>query len=682
MNEIMQQYLVTLAQLHNSLKLYPAGHAAIGHAVDKLATVIERYRQSGDQLEIVCQDGQLYIAHSLLQTVPHSVMQLGQFLNEHGVMVIATTTEVVASDWQHLFELFNRLDRYQYLSTNAQLLEQLRQLTTFAVTIIDLSSITFVVKDDQANKADHTSQREALWQQLLQGGSPSAKPLSQDYAVTSLLDDQTADDDVLGSRLAQYLDLQKINKRQMVARYRDVIASGALTKINHADSQRDIAHLFRFIDLISKDFSPDLRAGICRDTANQLSRITEHSNFEALVSAVPDNMRQDIDTYINDMPTGISPALLKLSSALQHVNLSQADSATDRSAALDLSGDRLRKLFDRESYENYVESEYSEQLSNLTALDQSQDFGLASTLRRVEKSFTVPSINARLIDGFLNLIEDSTHQYFSKDTAHAVIQILTETLDRADYHELLRVFKRLVALSAGSNQATPYVKIILQFYFRPDTIKHIQADYQAKASSQQALDQLIEDGFFAHAKWLVTDYYRHPTVRAQKILKTYPKKTGELLAQIVLKEPHGISEKQLSALFEFQQYLSVRVIDLLLKHTDIDMQISLIDNILTEDLAYGTAALKPLLNAPEPNVQLKALTLVKKYRIYELLDSVISYIPIRYINRNKLSLAKAALATLLRLSDDARAQAFIKRVIKTQLTLSPKRLKQLKKIVN
>lgn len=451
------------------------------------------------------------------------------------------------------------------------------------------------------------------------------------------------------------IDIEEMDYSSIIYGYEDeVVDNSSDLKLNKNQIHKALKSLYPKIDSPKKD---QLILMAMEEIKNMSPE--EVSEF---ISGLSDDVVSAILKMLKSKENSISPSLIDLLVVLDSARKLAGDDSTN---ILDdeMSRDQINKLIEREAYEMYVSEDYSQHLQSLLALDI-QSLDKLDKIDLFDKVLVSKTIVKALIHLSKNDLDIDSYDSFV-DTIQNIIDELIEIGDWQFIHSLLN-------------------NDIVSSYLKKDTAVQGLARRISKKNTYKDsyLLEVLKASGPKNINWLIDLYIDKDDVEAREgileliclfgeiaSIKTIEKIVSDQSLDISLLRP--IIEKNFEII---PRVLVVKLLSLNLQSA----KLLAINILLRQEDDKVNELIEEVIKGNDEDLVLELLDLIREYKMSKSIQALILRIKTFYISEEHLKYILKTIDTVSSI-DNKKYQELSKRLMRKWFSLSPKRLKLIKK---
>ncbi len=687
--ELLSQAIIELNILRKSTSLYPPTHSAIAHSVDRSFAALEKLHAFYPSLTIGVAKECLLVQNEALdpRNPIHKEFSLALY---HHFIAAVTFHEGLQRE--------EILDFIKFLTMSP---EEIRSSGTSA-RVLENTGVTHI-QIQEINYSDfHLTEEEEIKRETLQKEQRSNTDIWRDFVgnlVSGRLggNGQGISHDGCGiapSEIAEFLNHRKLDVRLALELYEEIMATRPGTILNQP--------LDKFI-LLLKDLRPELR--------NQFLQVT----FDHLPER-PEEPGEDLEAQLavamlqkaNSDGREISPSLLALVETLSNIAEQETDLPVVHPPEISVEDMREAsvRLFDRERYEDYVDSGYRQMLQELNARHSNihdhvfRPAGLAAGQASVSPSLSSREKSARSDSeprAFIGeLSECFDESSVNSRIANLLLGFLDQEIKAEEYEKYCGKLIDRVLVLVGKGEFDFLVRVLgtLQVHAaeKPENVREIAEKYSRVLFTPEMISRLID--FLKNS--CGKDFEKARSCLFALVDSGYP----ELLKLYVEDEAGTLNKAILDFLIEFGDgrfgqvygYLTnprpfvirntldfiqavgdlgaVPFIGKLLAHDEPMIRIDALSALLHLGAPEAVAAVRKALQSKTHEECLRAIELSGEYCIHDVVEDLLALVKIRPWHKWEYKITEAAIKSLGKIGDP-RALGVLQKLAKTAWSLYP-----------
>lgn len=686
---LLSDAVIELNISRKNVGIYPPGHVQITRSIDQAYAILQKLFEIRSEMTLGIAKDTLLVGQDYLDRKNPVYRDFALSLSQRG---IAAVTFISGMDRDELVR-FHRV-----ITTKP---EDIREaggigkvisdagVPHVKVQAIDYSSFHLTEEKEIVHSAPRPGEDPGTgkWQDfvshLVAGGLASS---GQGVA----LKDATEIDP---GELARLLNERAVDAHTAVESYDQIITDHVRGMAERKQpSQEQAATLANMNDLL-RDLHPELRKQFLSVAFRHIASSAGSSTSEDLLGGFPDDMVIEMMRHASEEGRQISPTLAGLVQKLSAVDSKgpagpgqeYSEPGQEKPAPV-ISPEHMEKLFDRESYEQYVTSDYDATLKNLT-----QDSG----------SLPVARIEGFPLEEFAETLEDEPLDF---QIGRALLAFMEEDIEEDDYGE----FSRKLIVVVPDLLKTGNFELLLDAVETLRRHGREKASQEVRALAGEALKIFSEPEFLSDVVNSFDGWARSKgragagfllalgpgTVPALMDLFSLDEAPGgrrilfDLLSNFGqpavdeavkrLRDPRAYYVRNLVMLIRWTgSQATLPYVKPLLKHQDQKVRLEVIAALLRFKDRDGVPLLREALRSKDPDVSSQAVFLSGQFRVADVTGDVLSMIKKVILFEADYTVNEEIIRALGEIGD-ARAIPDLKKFAKASWTFYPARLARMK----
>lgn len=441
---LINQAVVDLHVARRILLIYPASHDQVKRGLSKLFKSLSRLLASQSSITLaVLKDG-LAVDEQVLQSNPTAFKELATALKHFQVATLTFTRGLEPRELVRFMRIITA-DREKVAAEGGIVaVAEKRPLPHIKLQAVDYSKLR-LTEESEIQRTSRRDRDRSIWQafvdNLLAGGQAPNK------------DSGAGDGVCLGpDELADMLNQQILSPALAVARYDQAVVGAA-----DAGSEAVSGGLRQFQQMI-KELNPDLQNQFLATTFDRCGRLDDMARTARLIEGLGAELIIRMLRQASSAGKQISPSLVAFLNKIGYRDPS-ADlppTVTDNPPQTDkvLSSQKIKSLFVREQYDNYVDSEYGHLLKDLSRRQQDSADGpfFEPLERRLAVELSDAGINARVGRAMTRLMTSSADTAGYRDWARQLAYLLDDLLDTRAFESLIELMSFVRSEQAGDDK--------------------------------------------------------------------------------------------------------------------------------------------------------------------------------------------------------------------------------------
>ena len=683
--ELVQVAVEALNIVRKNAQAYPSGHILLKKSIHKALENIEQVLESVPEIRLDVIKNRLSVNGKVLESNRVSITEYTKSIHQAGIASLTfypglETTEIEA------FQNVIKWDPKELWNAGgvAHILAE-KNLQHIKIEEIDYSALGLSEETADRTQAKRDDEHLlGLWKRFVESLINEKLTKGEKQHILYGQD---------GSRqIANLLNDERLDSRQALKSFHQLLTRQADESLKKGGSvSKSVALRGHFDDLLI-NLKPELRQQFLTVTFRNLSHRDMAEASEEILGNLSDELVIEMLHIANKKNKQISPALIRLiqkmsgaRSSIDENDRFGKEKSNPFDAFQNVSIDKMKHLFERESYEHYVDADYDLLLGNIAAASVNdcakiKGFELEQHLQSLSDASLDEHIDSLLFSLLDSNIDSESYRAF----VDKITSSIPAFLDSGRFGELIDLFRTLNRHSRDKSDAI---------------IRRLAASTLKKIASQTFLLQIDQ----AYQKWsqdiqedlgqiylalgpacvpALLDEYTQNANREKRewiqLILTHFGNTPLEVAYRRLNVPDSGSVLEMVKLIKkIGSKASVSHVEHLLNHPDTGVRIAAIDLMLTFGKPSGILALHRLLYSEESQEVFRALFLVGKFRLKEsttLLVRMINYHPLSKLD---IDLNEGIIRTLGKIGDAAAVPA-LEKLVHSKWSIHPGRMHRMK----
>lgn len=680
--KLLSDAVIELNISRKNVGIYPPGHVQITSSIDRAYHILLKLFDIRPEMTLGVAKDTLLVGKNYLDQKNPVYRDFALSLNQQG---IAAVTFAQGLDREELVRfhrvLTTRPEDIRAAGGVASVVDEAR-IPHIRIQAIDYGSFSVTEEKEIARSPSKQSSRQSLWQdfvsQLVDG------TLAGEGQGVALNDLSAIDP----AQLARLLNERRMDATAAQKSYENIIASYVRGVAERKQPTKEQSETLQKLNSLVKGLHPELRRQFLSAAFQQVS--SSSAQGEELVGGLPDDMVIEMVQAASDAGRQISPTLSGLIQKLASVaGPTPAGRGTapgaDRNQP-EILPEHMKKLFDREGYENYVTSDYDAVLKGLSEPN-------AAVAAAVDTSFPVAEHAESLTDEHLDFqigraliafmeeeIEEEDYREFGKKLSALVPQLLSSGnfVLLLDILETLRKHSRDKADAGVRALAAESLKVFDDPSFIKSAVESFDA--WARTKGREAAGLLLALGPDC-VPGLLDMFSRDETPGGRKILFDLLCNFGQPAiteAQRRLRDRRPYYVRNLLMLIRWGgNASSIPPVKPLLDHADEKVRLEALGVLLRFRDAGAVRLLREALHAKDPDASAQAVFLAGQYRVKDVVPDVLGLIKKVILFETDYRVNEEVIKALGEIGDP-RAVPDLERLAKASWTLYPDALTKMK----
>lgn len=683
--EMVQMAVEALNIVRKNAQAYPSGHILLKKSIQKALKKIEQVLETVPEFRLDVIKNRLSFNGKTLESNRVSIAEYTKSIHQAGIASLTFYPGLEATEIEALQNVIKWDPKELWNAGGPGSILAERNIQHIIIEEIDYSALGLSEEtaDRTKNKCDD-EQLLGLWKRFVES------LINKNFTTEEkqhILSDQD------GSRqIANLLNNERLDSRQALKSFHQLLTRQADESLKKGASvSKSKALRGHFNDLL-KNLKPELRQQFLTVTFRNLSHRDMAEASEEILGNLSDELVIEMLHIANKKNRQISPALIRLiqkmsgaRSSIDQNDRFRKEQSNPFDAFQNVSIDQMKHLFERESYEHYVDADYDLLLGNIAAVSVNdcasiKDFEVEQNMQSLSEASLDERID-RLLFGLLdsNIDSESYRAFVDKITTSIPTFLdsgrfgelidLFKTLNRHSTDKSDAIIRRLAANTLKTIASESFLLQMEQAYqkWSQDIQEDLGQIYLAlgPACIPVLLDRYTQNANRDKREWIqliLTHFGNAPLEEAYRRLNTPD--SGSVLEMVKLIRKIG-SEA------------SVSHVEHLLNHQDTGVRIAAIDLVLTFGKSSGILALHRLLYSEESQEVFRALFLVGKFRLKESTTLLVRMINNRPLSKLDIDLNEGIIQTLGKIGDAAVVPT-LEKLVHSKWSIHPGRMHRMK----
>lgn len=361
--KLLGQAVIELNIARKNYSIYPSGHVQLARSVDRAYQVLKRLMGPIPQVTLGVARDSLFIGESYLDQRNAVFRDFALALYVRDVAAITFREALTRDDVLSLCRVLGRDAEEIREAGGLQQVMRVEPMAGIELRAIDYSGLHFTEEEEVSAGAAGEAAKHGghLWRSFV--SALVYGHLDTDGTPVSLMKRQKLDP----RHLAEMLNDGILNLRAAIQSYEETIAK----YLRETTGDQPLEKLVTLI----RNLTPTLRGQFLSVTFEHVAA----GGRDEVLGSFPDDLALEMLQKANSEGKEISPTLMNLLDRISRIETaapsprgSAAGGASSRDLGGRLSRDQMAALFDRESYESFVDSNYRDLLKDLITSTSSQ----------------------------------------------------------------------------------------------------------------------------------------------------------------------------------------------------------------------------------------------------------------------------------------------------------------------
>jgi hypothetical protein len=658
-----------------NIGMYPAGHASINTSVELAYKLIQNYLQGRSEMIIGVAGKTLMLNENVLDKNNNNFWEYAHTLNVFRVISLRLKGTVTRKD---LFQFSKILSsKPSDIRAMGKLEDLLDSSSVNGIQVKTIDADYFQLTDQKKTRKEMRD--ENFWLEFISRMAvhPSRTELKNSDAEKSADSELPEDIRTLNDK-RQYWQKAVLSYKNMIQDYFYEIRTGRQVS---ADKYKALA---KIADLI-KNFHPDLKEQLLEAAERQFSLQPETALVPENMKCFPKEILMGMIHLANEKKRQISPALIMLLQKLSAIeDGGNAHQQVDRQ---NLTSSEMGKLLKREKHEEYITEKYDQLLKQLsgassTADDVAEDaFPLSVYLKTLDDEY----IDFRICELVLALMEEEVDEenYLAYSTRLALV--IPDLLKKGQISFLISVIEtfRRHGQENISEKIRGQALSVLSILTDPDTIARYITSFilEGRYNTTIVTKFLVMSGV-QNIPWLFDLYLDTETTASDTLMDIINGFGSNAVDEASKRLQNQTSLKALRLLAFFRKvgnHSTIPLLKELYEYDNWNVKKEVLEILFLFKDAVAIDLLCKSIHSSNREEVLQAVSLTLLYEVRELMGELMSLLKTFYI-REEDAILNEWIVRWLGDTGNPWAIPYMETIMAVRLTLSPKRLSQMKEI--
>lgn len=609
---ILSDAVIELNISRKNVSIYPPGHAQITKSIDRAYDVMLKLFAIREEMTLGVAKDTLFVGQNYLDQRNPVYRDFALSLNAQGVAAVTFRKGLDLGELERFHRIITTRPEDILAAGGIATVAETMDIPHIRITAIDYESF-HLTEEQEIFKAEERpgdrksaektggSRGSGMWMEFV--SLLSSGTLAKGGEGVALRDAEQIDP----AELAKLLNERKLDASAAADTYDHIISSHVRRKAE-TRLTREQSETLSNLNAMLRDLHPDLRKQFLSSAFKNLSAADAGGAAEEVLGGMNDDMIIEMLRQASTEGREISPTLTGLLSKMASVRdrskrtaratepqqaVQRPRETTPEAGGPEVISGQMENLFQREKYEQYVETDYDQMLKDIT--------DRAATMAAVEK-------DAFPVGDFLATLED---EHLDFQTGRALIAFMEEDIDEEDYRE----FAKKLSVTVPELLTTGNFVLLLDIL---QTLRWHLTDKKNEAVRKSAADVLTvfwQPDFVAKA---VTDFDTWSRTRAKAaadFLKALGPVTVPGLLDLFAQDSAPGGRR---VVFELLAGFGAPAVNEALKRLQ-DPRPFFVRNLLLLIRRAATgpdvvAEVKPLLQHKDPKVKMEALAVLLRFK--------------------------------------------------------------------
>lgn len=678
---LLSEAVIELNISRKNVGIYPPGHVQITRSIDRAYEILQRMFEVAPEMTLGVAKDTLLVGRDYLDRKNPVYRDFALSMNQQG---IAAVTFKRGLDRDELVK-FHRIltSRPEVIREAGGISKVMADAAIAHIAIKAIDYADFHLTEEQEIRRQPGAAEKAgaeVWQdfvsQLVSGSLAAA---GEGLSLSEVMHIDI-------SELAKLLNERKLDSNIAVQSYERIISEHVRAAAEKKQPTREQSLTLANLNALIRELHPEIRRQFLSTAFQHIA--SQGGRAEELMGGFPDDMVIEMIRKASEDGREISPTLTGLVQKLSAVHgASREKPIPEREQqAPDLSAEKMQKLFDRETYEQYVSEDYDATLRRVSE-------GAAVAGKAGIEGFHVEDHEKTLQDDQLDFgigrallafmeeeIEYEDYVEFSKK----VIAVVPELLESGNFALLLDMLETL--RRHGREKPSQLVRETagesLKVFSEPEFIARAVSAFDgwARTKGREAAGLLLALGP-ASVPGLLDLYANDESPGGRRMLFDLLCNFGQAAVSEALrrlKDPRPYYVRNLLMLIRWAGNKdAVPHIKPLLLHPDHKVKLEAVAALLRFKSSEAVSLLREALNSKDPDVSSQAVFLAGQYRVGDVVEDLLSMIR-KVIFFDADYTVNQEIIKALGETGDPRAIPELEKLAKASWTLYPESLSRMK----
>lgn len=651
-DRLYQELLTGLTVLKKNIGIYPPGHTTITLTTDNLLKILKAVLESDPRVSISATKKILMLNGQVIESKSPHVHDFALFLNQRGIGSLTIEPEISADELQRFYRLALSMPPLTQLYQNSDIEQQINELAHVRVTELDFSGVQLSV-DGKSSSDIPPEKITTLWQEFMLDTLPPEMQHERDTALA----DTTPGYDPESFKL--FCQKYKVTAARVLQSYE--------TKLNEkfSDVDEDVSGLsakqafLKSMQGAMSEFSKELKDQLLDMTMSHMDSIQDEAALEETLFSMPGEMILEAFEEASGNKRQISPALTKLLGSMSRAQEQQEQ--TDETPQPNIMAkEKIKTLFNKERYEEYVPEDYADLLQNISAgllstdPDRPHSFDVDKYLPSIEDA----SLNRDITFALLALMDDERNELVYSDLSFKLSRMVPALLESAEYGLLVTLFKLLARHAANKKdqQIRNDAASALNEFSKERFIELLAHSFVSQTNKRDTnLEELVMLTGDRNLGWLSQQYVEQYSSGRGQHLFLLLCRFGVRAAEEAVKLLPECDDRQAIALLRLVRACGdnacIVPVRRLLGSNSAELRLEALRTLLKVRDSSALPALKKMLYARNLRSVETALKFIQENDVQELAPDLAAMIKTLFISRSSLARNKAYLKILATLGN-------------------------------
>ncbi len=688
--KLLSDAVIELNISRKNVGIYPPGHIQITKSIDRAYEILLRMFEVRPEMTLGVAKDTLLVGQDYLDQKNPVYRDFALSLNQQGIAAVTFVQGLGKEELVRFHRILTTKPEEIRAAGGTGKVMSDADIPHIRIQVIDYGN--FQVTEEQEIIRTHARRGDekpgiGVWQDFV--SHLVAGTLAAPGQGVSLKDAS----DINPAELARLLNERKLDAGAAIQSYDRIISDHVRTRAEKKQPTTDQSAALAKLNSLVKNLHPELRRQFLSSAFQHVSSPASAAGAEELLGDLPETMVIEMLSQASEEGRQISPTLAGLIQKMSRIGDTvhqgprpeRTGTVQDRQAPA-ISPEHLEKLFDRESYEQYVTTDYDATLKHLT--EHITPAGVTTAEGFSPAEYT-ESLNDDLLDfqigrALLAFMEEEIEADDYREFCGKLVTVVPGLLDSGNFALLLDVLETL--RRQGREKAHPDVRALaeesLKIFVDPEfTAKAvIEFDRWARTKGREAAGFLLALGPQTVPK-LLDIYAEDESPGGRRILFDLLCNFGKAAiseAQKRLRDPRPYYVRNLVMLIRWAgSQAAVPHIKPLLRHPDPKVRMEAVAALLRFKDTEAVPLLREALRSKDPDIASQAVFIAGQYRVAVVTVDLVSMVKKVILFDTDYTVNEEIIRALGEIGDPT-AVPELERLARASWTLYPERLSRMK----
>lgn len=687
---LLSDAVIELNISRKNVGIYPPGHVQIVNSIDRAYQVLLKLFEIRQEMTLGVAKDTLFVGQDYLDRKNPVYRDFALSLNQQGIAAVTFVNGLARDELVRFHRILTT--KAEEIAAAGGIAAVVAQAAIPHIRILPIDYSSFHLTEEQEIVQGQSRRGEqggeGLWQDFV--SLLAADSLATGGTGRSLKDSIAIDP----AELARLLNERKVDPAAAVQSYDRVISS----HVRHAEERKQLTKeqsaTLSHLNALLKNLHPELRKQFLSTAFRHAS--AHESAAAEVVGGMTDDMVIDMLRQASDEGREISPTLTGLIGKLSSVRGPEVRQGgaehgekPSGAAAPEMDQGRMNRLFDRESYEQYVVADYDSMLKNVAVTAESMAASPALRLpaEEINQALDDTHLDFQIGRALLAFMEERIDEEDYREFAKKLGGLLTDLLESGNFILLLDALESL--RRHGREKEQEGIKAaaaeVEQRFADPDFIRRSVESFDrwSRTKGREAAGLLLALGP-AVVPGLMDLFANDQTPGGRKMLFDLLCNFGKPAvaeAQRRLRDPRAYYVRNLLMLIRWAGNPSVAgAVRPLLAHPDQKVRLEALAGLLRFKDPGAVGLLRQELHSKDPDVSSQAVFLAGQFRIADVVDDLLSMFKKVILFETDYTVNEELIKALGEIGD-ARALPDLEKIAKAGWSLYPASLARMKAVL-